>query len=85
MYFPTATITWFRGFLMFLEGACLEVCGILDPRLGIKPMLPTVKAQSLNHWTAREVPRGIFRTENMRHLSLIYVLTFCKNLNSSKR
>ena len=29
---------------MFLEGACLEVCGILDPRLGIKPMLPTVKA-----------------------------------------
>ena len=29
---------------------------ILLPRPGIKPMPPAVKVQSLNHWTAREVP-----------------------------
>ena len=31
-------------------------CGILVPRAGIKPMPPAVEAQSLNHWTARDVP-----------------------------
>ena len=31
-------------------------CGILVPRSGIKPVLPAVEVQSLNHWTAREVP-----------------------------
>ena len=28
----------------------------LVPRPGIKPMLPAVEAQSLNHWTTRAVP-----------------------------
>ena len=32
-------------------------CGILVPRLGIKPMPPSVKAQSFNHRTAMEVPQ----------------------------
>ena len=31
-------------------------CGILVHRRGIEPMPPAVEAQSLNHWTAREVP-----------------------------
>ena len=31
-------------------------CGILVPRPRIEPMVPAVEAQSLNHWTAREVP-----------------------------
>ena len=31
-------------------------CGILVPRSGIKPMSPALGAQSLNHWTTREVP-----------------------------
>ena len=31
-------------------------CGTLVPRPGIKRMPPAVEAQSLNHWTAREVP-----------------------------
>ena len=31
-------------------------CGILVPQPGIKPAPPAVEAQSLNHWTAREVP-----------------------------
>ena len=32
-------------------------CGIIVPRPGIKPAPPAFEVQSLNHWTAREVPR----------------------------
>ena len=35
-------------------------CGILVPRPGIEPAPPALEAQSLNHWTAREVPRWLF-------------------------
>ena len=31
-------------------------CGILVPRQGNEPVPPAVEVQSLNHWTAREVP-----------------------------
>ena len=31
-------------------------CGILVPQLRIKPAPPALEAQSLNHWTTREVP-----------------------------
>ena len=31
-------------------------CGILVPRPGIKPAPPALETQSLNHWTARDVP-----------------------------
>ena len=31
--------------------------GILVPQPGIEPLSPAVEAQSLNHWTAKEVPR----------------------------
>ena len=31
-------------------------CGILVPQPGIKPALPAVEAQCLNHWTTEEVP-----------------------------
>ena len=34
--------------------------GILVPLPGIEPAPPAVEAQSLNHWTAREVPDGSF-------------------------
>ena len=30
--------------------------GILVPQQGIEPAPPAVEAQSLNHWTTREVP-----------------------------
>ena len=30
-------------------------CGILVPRPGIEPVPPAVEAQSLNHWTTREI------------------------------
>ena len=39
----------------FFGPRCLA-CGILVPRLGIKPVLPAVEVQSPNHWTPREFP-----------------------------
>ena len=33
-------------------------CAILVHRPGIEPMSPALEAQSLNHWTAREVPKA---------------------------
>ena len=35
-------------------------CGILVPQPGIKPTPPALEAQSLNHWTAREVLEILF-------------------------
>ena len=36
---------------------CLAMpCGLLVPRPGIEPTPPALEAQSLNQWTAREVP-----------------------------
>ena len=35
---------------------CFVACGILFPRPGIEPVLPAIKEQSTNHWTAREFP-----------------------------
>ena len=34
----------------------MQACGISVPRPGIEPVPPAVEAQTLNHWTAREVP-----------------------------
>ena len=37
-----------------------KTCYILLPQLGMEPMPPAVEAQSLNHWTTREVSRTDF-------------------------
>ena len=37
---------------------CYVTCGILVPPPGIEPGPSVVKAQSPNHWTAREFPRN---------------------------
>ena len=34
---------------------CRAACGILVPQPGIEPVPAVLVAQSLNHWTAREV------------------------------
>ena len=34
-------------------------CGILAPRPGIEPRVPTVKVHSQNHWTARGKPQSV--------------------------
>ena len=33
-----------------------KACGMLVPQPGVEPAPPAVEAQSLNHWTTREVP-----------------------------
>ena len=40
-------------------------CGILVPWPGIKPVPPAMEAQSLNHWTTREVPNLSVLISNM--------------------
>ena len=37
--------------------------GILVPWQGIEHMPPAVKVQSLNHWTAREIPDSFINNE----------------------
>ena len=48
-----------------LFGRTAPACGILVPRPGIEPTPPALEAQSLNHWTAREVPE---MKNNLRRL-----------------
>ena len=36
---------------------CSVACGILVLQPGTEPMLPVLGAQSLNHWTTKEVPK----------------------------
>ena len=50
-------------FNFYLLATPCMACGILVPQPGIEPMSPAVETQSLNHWTAREVPKdtdGLF-------------------------
>ena len=42
---------------LFFGGVHCMACGILVPQPGIEPVPPAVEAQSLKHWTTREVPR----------------------------
>ena len=42
------------GIILFLA------CGVLVPQTEIKPMPPAIEAQSLKHWTPREIPQSIF-------------------------
>ena len=37
----------------------IEAFGILVPQPGMESVPPTVEAQSLNHWTAREFPLAL--------------------------
>ena len=46
--------SWF--FIFILHFLSLKACGILGPRMGIKPEPSAVKAWSPNHWTAWEFP-----------------------------
>jgi len=50
MRFGFCSFSWLR----------LEAWGILVPPPGIEPVSPALEAWSLNHWTAREVPRFVF-------------------------
>ena len=45
--------------------------GILVPQPGIEPMPPEVEAQSLNHWTAREIPQSFILDCNNSNCKLL--------------
>ena len=48
------------SFIVILFLLHREACGILVPQPGIAPAPPALEAQTLNQWTAREVPHCIF-------------------------
>ena len=50
-------------FFFFLAMQC-SILGILVPQPGIKHISPALAAQSLNHWTTREVPKCKFDLSN---------------------
>ena len=56
LYILSRALRFFVSVFVFIFWPCRAACGILFPRPGIKPLTPAVEAQSLNHWTAREVP-----------------------------
>ena len=37
-------------------------CEILVPLPGMEPVLSAVEAQSINHWSTRDIPRMIFKS-----------------------
>ena len=54
--FETINFLEHRQYAFFLFFSYCVACGILVPRPGIKLRSFAVKAQSPNHWTAREFP-----------------------------
>ena len=61
-------IIWLNGILshafltvlnFFFFWLCYAAFRVLVPWPGIKPLPPALRAQSLNHWTAREVSNGL--------------------------
>ena len=60
--FTSETIWAWRFLFSFFFLAPLRSMQDLVPPPGIKPTPPAVETRSLNHWTAREVPRFLFQT-----------------------
>ena len=53
--FYLLSFVFFFSFFFFFWPHC-TTCGVLVPPSGIEPLPPALEAQSLNHWTVREVP-----------------------------
>ena len=59
LWWPLLCSLYFFVFFFLLKKfflPCHMAHGILVPQPGIKPTPPALEGQSLNHWTAREVP-----------------------------
>ena len=65
-------ITFIYLIFMYLAVPALS-CGIKDLILGpgVEPGVPALGAQSLTHWTTREVPRSSFHTCKTKGLNCI--------------
>ena len=71
----SAQVIFFLYFC-FVFWPCCVARGILAPQPGIEPELPELEMQSLNHWTAREVPCGSFYPFNYRKPFLLVFRLF---------
>ena len=58
------TIILYHITLFWFFWPCHAACGILVPQQGIEPVPPAWDVQSLNHWTATEVPHHTILTDN---------------------
>ena len=56
---PRCLLPFFFFFLIYLHHAA---CGILVPRPGMETLYPALGVQSLNHWTASEVPLPLLQS-----------------------
>ena len=54
-----------------------EVCGILLPQPGIKPVPPVVEAPSRIHWSTREAPILLFWSGLTSHPPYTWVVAWC--------
>ena len=52
---PLYYLTWLGFFFFFCFWPCHASCWILAPQSEVELVPPALEAQSLNHWTAREV------------------------------
>ena len=64
IYLFTDLSKWWSDRLIFFFWPCHATCGILVPWPGMEPVPTVLETWSLNHWTAREVPKTlIFKTQ----------------------
>ena len=70
---------FFFNVYLFIYWPRQTACGISVLQPGIKPMLHTLEAQSLNHWTAREVPHCFLFNVTLLFFVIFLFLFFQEN------
>ena len=68
-----------HSILLFFWGLGRRTCGNLVPQPGIRPAPPTLEVQSLNHWTAREIPYSIILKKKNFYLKFPIINIIFKN------
>ena len=68
----------------YLFRPCHVACRILVPLPGIEPMPPAVEARILNHWTTREVLKGVLWSTTLIKFS-VSIHSGCSNEISQTR
>ena len=62
----------FPGGLFWVFLTSVLACQILVPQPGIEHVPPALGVQSLNHWTAREVPGGVFEMVSLQETRIAF-------------
>ena len=81
---PDHSALWFYefDFFFFFFWPCRTACGILVRWPGIEPTPPALGAQSLSHWTAREVPKLTFLDSTYKWDHTVSVVTWLISFSS---